>query len=288
MNQAKTALLMAALTALLVGVGHIIDIRLQSNVFAFIFLIFGLGTNLVTYWFSDRIIFALYRVRPIQEQQAPALFNMVERLSQRAGIPMPKIGIIPMDTPNAFATGRNPSHASVCVTEGIMRLLPQRELEGVLAHEISHVKHYDTLIMTFCAAISGIISFVGRMAIWSVLLGGGGRDRRNGNALGALFIMILAPLLAVMIQLAISRSREFKADDGGGRLTGDPDALADALLNMEKYASMGRIQPVPATQHMFIINPAAGNRRGGFDLFSTHPATEKRVALLRELARRIG
>lgn len=288
MNHAKTALLMAALTALLVGVGHFIDIRYQSNSFAFIFLVFGLGMNFVSYWFSDKIILALYGAKPVSEQQAPGLVDMVRRLSQRAGIPMPKVYIVPMDTPNAFATGRNPSHAAVCVTEGIMRLLPQRELEGVLAHELSHVKHYDTLIMTFCAAIAGIISFIGRMAIWSALLGGGGRGRRNDNALGMLFVMILAPLLALMIQMAISRSREYKADDGGGRLSGDPNSLADALLRMEEYAHTGSVQPVPATQHMFIINPAVGKRGGGFDLFQTHPATSKRVARLRELARLIG
>lgn len=284
MNYFKTGLLMATLTALLVFVGHFIDVHYKTNSFALMFLLIGLGMNFISYWFSDKIILALYKAKPVTETQAPELFNIIRRLSQRANIPMPKVYVVPMEAPNAFATGRNPSHAAVCVTEGILHLLPERELEGVLAHELSHVRHYDTLIMTFCAAIAGIISFLGRMALWSALLGGGGSRKRDDNALGMLFVMILAPFLALMIQLAISRSREYRADEGGGRLTGNPDSLADALLRLEEYSRRAPVQVVPATQHLFIVNPAVGRRGGGLDLFSTHPATAKRVSRLRELA----
>jgi len=286
MNRLKTGVLMAALTVLLVYVGHLIDLHYGGNTFMFLFLFLSLGMNFVSYWYSDKIVLTLYRARPVSAGEAPELYDIVRRLTARAKIPMPRIYIVPMDVPNAFATGRNPSHAAVCVTQGILRALSRRELEGVLAHELSHVKHYDTLTMSVCAAIAGIITVVGRMVFWMGLFGGGGRNR-NENPLGMLFLMIVAPLLAVMIQLAVSRSREYKADESGGRLTGDPDALADALLRLEDAARRSRVQPIPATSHLFIVNPAVGNKRGGFDLFSTHPATAKRVARLRELARRI-
>jgi len=284
MNRVKTGLLMVSLMILLVFAGHLIDMKYGGSTFTILFLAIGLGMNFVSYWYSDKIVLMMYKARPLSENEAPELHNMVKNLSERAKIPMPRIYIAPLDAPNAFATGRNPSHAVVCVTQGILRLLPTRELRGVLAHEISHVKHYDTLIMTVCAAIAGIIMLLGRMVFWSALFGG---RRNNGNPLGQLFLILVAPFLALMIQMAISRSREFKADEGGGRLSGDPDSLADALVRLEGFAKRARFQPVPATSHLFIVNPAVENRRSVFDLFSTHPATAKRVKRLRELAARI-
>jgi heat shock protein HtpX len=188
-----------------------------------------------------------------------------------------------MSLPNAFATGRNPSHAAVCVTAGLLDMLSKREIEGVLAHELSHVKHNDTLIMCICASIAGMISLLGRMVFFSSMFGG---RRRDSNAFAQLFLIIIAPILALMIQMAISRSNEYKADEGGGKLSGDPDALADALLRLEDAAKHAKMQPIPATSHLFIVNPAVG---GGslLNIFSTHPPTAKRVALLRELAHRL-
>ena len=282
MNYFKTGLLMAAMTVILVMVGHFIDAGVGSNMFTVIFLFIALGINFVSYWYSDKIVLSLYRAKPLSKNQAPELHDIIERLSQRAGMPKPRLYIAPMDVPNAFATGRNPENAVVCVTSGIMRLLPRRELEGVLAHELSHVKHYDTLVMSVTAAIAGIISLVGRIAFWTALLGGGGRAD-DDNVLGHLFMIIIAPLMAVMIQLAVSRTREYKADEQGGRLCGDPDALADALERMEAYAKRSKQKPVPATSHLFIVNPAAG-KKSLLELFSTHPSTAKRVRKLRELA----
>lgn len=284
-NYLVTGLLMVGLMAVLMTVGHFLDLRYGGNTFTLVFLFVGLGMNFVSYWYSDKIVLTMYRAKPLAENQAPELYAMIRRLSQKAGIPMPRVFTIPTEHPNAFATGRNPSHAAVCVTDGIVRALSQRELEGVIAHELSHVKHYDTLIMAFCAAIAGLIMLVGRIATWTLLLGGGRRD--NDNALGQLFLIIVAPLLALIIQLAVSRSREYKADERGGRLTGDPEALADALLRLEAYARRSRVQPLPATSHLFIVNPAVGSGKGGFDLFSTHPSTAKRVKRLRNLAGKI-
>lgn len=276
---------MVALMGLLLLVGHFLDARYGGYTFTVIFLLFGLGMNFVTYWFSDKIVLAMYKAQPVNERSAPELYDMVKKLSKKAGIPFPRVYIAPMHIPNAFATGRNPSHAAVCVTEGILQTLPRNELEGVLAHELSHVKHYDTLIMTVCAAIAGIIMFVSRMALWSALLGG--RRRNDGNALAQLFLIIVAPLLALMIQMMISRTREYKADEGGGRLTGDPESLANALMRLEAAARHIPFQPLPATSHLFIVNPAVAEKKGSFDLFSTHPATSKRVQRLRELANRL-
>ena len=283
MNHVKTAMLMLFLTALLIGMGLVLDSRVGGYTFTVIFFIISLGINLVSYWFSDRIVLALYRARPLTPQEAPDVHAMVHDLAARAEIPVPRLYIAPMDIPNAFATGRNPSNAVVCVTNGILNLLSRRELKGVLAHEISHVVHYDTLLMTVCAAIAGGIMFLSRIFFYSSMSGG---RRRGGNPLLGLIVFMLAPILALMIQMAISRSREFDADAGGGRLSSDPEALASALLRMEEYAKRAHMEPIPATSHMFIVNPAVG--KGGFDLFSTHPATEKRVARLRDLARNLG
>jgi heat shock protein HtpX len=283
MNYIKIALLMATLIAILVFVGHLFDQKYGGNFFSILFLFIGLGINFISYWYSDKIVLGIYRAQPVRESEMPELYDMIRRLSEHAGIPMPKIYITPMNLPNAFATGRNPSHAAVCVTSGLLDMLSQREIEGVLAHELSHVKHNDTLIMSICAAIAGMISLLGRLAFYSSLFGD---RRRNSNALGQIFLIIIAPFLALMIQLAISRSREYKADEGGGRLSGDPDALADALLRLEDAAKHARMQPIPATSHLFIVNPAVG---GGslLNIFSTHPPTTKRVARLREMAHRL-
>lgn len=275
---------MVALMGLLLFVGHILDMRYGGYTFTVIFLFIGLGINFVNYWYSDKIVLAMYKARPVTEMQEPKLYNTVKRLSRKAGIPCPRVYIAPLHIPNAFATGRNPSHAAVCVTEGILQTLPPDELEGVLAHELSHVKHYDTLIMTVCAAVAGIIMFISRIALWSAILGG---RRRNSNALGQLFLIIIAPLLALMIQMMISRTREYKADEAGGRLTGNPEGLANGLLRLESAARHIPFQPVPATSHLFIVNPAVEGKKRSFDWFSTHPATSKRVQKLRDLARRL-
>jgi len=283
MNYIKITLLMALLVAILGFVGHLFDLKSGGNSFLILFVFIALGINFISYWYSDKIVLAIYAAQPVRETDMPDLYDMIKRLSKNAGIPMPKIYITPMNVPNAFATGRSPSHAAVCVTAGLLNMLPQREIEGVLAHELNHVKHNDTLIMCICASIAGMISLLGRMVFFSSMFGG---RRRDSNAFAQLFLILIAPILALMIQMAISRSNEYKADEGGGKLSGDPDALADALLRLEEAAKHSQMQPVPATSHLFIVNPAVGSG-SLLNIFSTHPPTAKRVARLRELAHRI-
>ena len=274
----KTAFLMALMTMLLMAIGDYFG-GLQGMT---IMLFFGVAMNFFTYWNSDKMVLAHYNAQEVDARTAPRLYAIVKRLADRAKLPMPKVYIIDSPVPNAFATGRNPEHAAVAVNTALADLLDEDELAGVLAHELSHVKHRDILISTVAASMAGAISTI---AQWGMFLGGG-RDE-NGesrNPFATILVMILAPLAAALIQMAVSRSREYMADKSGGELCGDPNALADALLKIEAFARR-RVMPgaTEATAHMFIINPFSGvNMR---QLFSTHPPTEERVRLLREQAR---
>ena len=274
----KTAMLMALMTMLLMAIGDYFG-GLQGMT---IMLVFGVAMNFFTYWNSDKMVLAHYNAQEVNARTAPRLYAIVKRLADRAKLPMPKVYIIDSPVPNAFATGRNPEHAAVAVNTALADLLDEDELAGVLAHELSHVKHRDILISTVAASMAGAISTI---AQWGMFLGGG-RDE-NGesrNPFATILVMILAPMAAALIQMAVSRSREYMADKSGGELCGNPNALADALLKIEAFARR-RVMPgaTEATAHMFIINPFSGvNMR---QLFSTHPPTEERVRLLREQAR---
>ena len=284
MNTLKTTLLMALLTGLLVAVGG----AFGGSHGAAIMLIISFGMNFFTYWYSDSIVLKAYDAREVTPDQAPELYNLVQNLAANAEIPMPRVYIIDTDIPNAFATGRNPSHAAVAVTTGIMRTLQYDELGGVLAHELSHIKHRDTLISTIAASIAGVISMIANIAQWAAIFGMGRSDDddNGGGIIGFLFTVIVAPLAAMLIQMAISRSREYEADHSGGEICGDPLALASALEKIEYYAQNARPmdQATPATAHMFIINPLANSKQTFINLFSTHPATQDRIARLREQA----
>jgi heat shock protein HtpX len=287
MNTFRTTILLAALTALLIWLGDMLGGR-QGAVIA---LIFAGAMNFFSYWFSDKIVISMYGGREVKPQNDPELYGMVETLAQRAGLPMPKVYVLPQDAPNAFATGRNPHHAAVAVTEGIRRILTKRELAGVLGHELSHVKNRDILVSTIAATLAGAISYLAYMAQWAMIFGGH-RDREGGggNIFGLLIMMIVAPLAAMLIQMAVSRSREYGADAGGAKITGDPIALANALRKLHMGA-----QNIPlhvneatasATAHMFIVNPLSGGSMA--KLFSTHPPMQERIARLEALARTMG
>ena len=274
MSTLRTTFLMALLTVLLVVVGN--AIAGQNG--AMIAFVIAAGMNFFSYWFSDKMVLASYRATEVTEAQAPQLHSTVRRLAQQARLPMPKVYIIPGNTPNAFATGRNPEHAAVAVTEGIMRMLKPEELEGVIAHELAHIKHHDILIGSVAATIAGAINMLYDIGFFF-----GGRDDEDGNPFAGLLMMIIAPIAAMLIQMAISRSREFAADRGGAEICGRPLALASALQRLEQG-----VEAIPmhnasqASAHMFIVNPL---RRGGIaKLFSTHPPTAERVAKLHELA----
>lgn len=281
MNSLKTFVLMVGLTLLLMLVGQMIG-RQAGMTIAFVF---AMGMNIITYWFSDKIVLTMYGARQVTEADAPRLFAIVQNLSQRAGIPMPRVYIIPQASPNAFATGRDPQHAAVAVTEGLMQALTPEEIEGVLGHELGHVKNRDILISTIAAGLAGAIMLIARMAGWAAMFGGYGRsdDREGGsNPLFFLFAIIVAPIAALLIQLAISRSREYKADESGATLVGNPLQLANALRRLEMTNRRVPLQASEATAHMFIVNPL----RGGLgSLFSTHPPIEDRIARLEEMAR---
>ena len=274
----KTAMLMALMTMLLMAIGDYFG-GLQGMT---IMLVFGVVMNFFTYWNSDKMVLAHYRAQEVNARTAPRLYAIVKRLADRAKLPMPKVYVIDSPVPNAFATGRNPEHAAVAVNTALADLLDEDELAGVLAHELSHVKHRDILISTVAASMAGAISTI---AQWGMFLGGG-RDE-NGesrNPIATILVMLLAPMAAALIQMAVSRSREYMADKSGGELCGNPNALADALLKIEAFARR-RVMPdaTEATAHMFIINPFSGVNMK--QLFSTHPPTEERVRLLREQAR---
>jgi heat shock protein HtpX len=284
-NYARTAALMALLVAVLAIGGQLAGGTGGMLLFGGIGLVF----NLVSYWFSDRMALAAHRARPVTRAELPEVYEIVERLTRKAGLPMPSIHVIPSMTPNAFATGRNPEHAAVAVTEGILRILDKRQLEGVLAHELSHVQNRDILIATIAASVAGLVAALGHAIQWGAFLGGFGRssdDDRGGSPLAALAWALLAPLIAMVVQLAVSRSREFGADASGAALCGDPDALADALLALERS---NEVMPYehggPATAHLFIVNPFHGAGAKVMQLFSTHPPIEERVRRLREMRR---
>src|SRR5438034_1926701 len=286
MNTFRTTVLLAVLTALVVWAGDLMGGR-QG---ALIALMFAGGMNFFSYWFSDKMGIAMYQGQEITANDDPELYGIVQDLAQRAGLPMPRVYILPQDTPNAFATGRNPEHAAVAVTQGIRRILNKRELAGVLGHELSHVKHRDILISSIAATLAGAISYLAYMAQWGMMFGGG-RDREEGggggNILSLLFMMIVAPLAAMLIQMAVSRSREYGADDGGAKVTGDPLALASALRKLHMGAQNIPLQvndaTANATAHMFIVNPLTGG--GLANLFSTHPPMEERIARLEAMAK---
>ncbi len=279
-NFFKTAVLLAALTCLVVLIGGAVGGQ-QGMLIAFIF---AAAMNFASYWFSDKIVLSMYRAQPVDETSAPDLYRIVRGLSTRAGIPMPRVYIIPGDTPNAFATGRNPEHAAVAVTEGTMRMLDDNELEGVIAHELSHVKNRDTLTMTIAATLAGVITYLAHMAQWAAIFGGrrsDDEDSGGGGLIGGLAMAILAPIAAMLVQMAISRTREFQADATGARLAGQPWGLAKALEKLEMAASMAPMHATPATAHLFIVNPLRGG--GLMSLFSTHPPTQERIARLRAM-----
>ncbi len=277
-NIFKTALLLAVLTALLVLLGGAIGGR-QGMLVAFVL---ALLMNFFSYWFSDKIVLAMYGAQPIAEAQAPGLYAILRRLTTRAGIPMPPVYVIPTDTPNAFATGRSPDHAAVAVTEGIMRILDDEELEGVLAHELAHVKNRDVLISTIAATLAGAITYLAHMAQWAAIWGGRSSDDEEGggsNAFSLILMAVLAPLAAMLVQLAVSRAREFQADATGAKVAGKPWGLAKALEKLETANEQAPMAATPATAHLFIVNPLSGGAL--MRLFSTHPPIEERIARLR-------
>jgi heat shock protein HtpX len=281
-NYLKTTVLMAFLVALLAIGGQMFGGMGGMLLFGGI----GLAFNFASYWFSDKLALMMHRAQPVTREQLPQVYESVEKLTRRAGLPMPRIYVIPSPTPNAFATGRNPEHAAVAVTEGILQILDRRQLEGVLAHELAHVKNRDILISTIAAAVAGLVSALGHAIQWGAWLGmGRGRDDDDGgHAVGALVWALLAPIIAMIIQLAVSRSREYGADATGAELAGDPNPLAEALLALE---NANQVRPYdyagPATAHLFIVNPFRGVGGSLLSLFSTHPPIEERVRRLREM-----
>jgi len=269
----RTTLLLAGLTGLMLLIGG----ALGGSSGMLLALLISLVMNIGTYWYSDKIVLRLYNAKEVTISDSPELFRIVQGLVDRAGIPMPKVYIVNTPMPNAFATGRNPKHAAVAVTTGILKILNRDELEGVLAHELAHVKNRDTLISAMAATIAGVVTFMANMAQWSLIFGGGNDDNGN-NIIGILATIILAPIAALIIQLAISRGREFGADEGGARICGKPLALASALAKLENAANSVRVDVNPSTAHMFIVNPL---KRGYIaSLFSTHPKTEERIKRL--------
>jgi len=278
MNTFKTALLLTALTLCLMFLGQHYGGR-NGMVLAFLF---AAVMNFGSYFFSDKLALAMYRAQPATREDLPRVYQVVERMTQHIGLPMPKIYVLPTESPNAFATGRNPQHASVAVTHGILQLLDDEELEGVLAHELGHVRNRDILTSSIAATLAGAITMVARMGYWASLFGGGGgggRDRRGGGGLSGLLMIIVAPIAASLIQLAISRSREYEADATGAAVTGNPYALARALQKLDEYSKRIPMQASPSTAHLFIVAPLLGS--GGFgSLFSTHPPMKERIQRL--------
>ena len=275
MNGLRTTALMAVLIVLFALVGNAIA-GSQGMIMAFILAI---GLNFVSYWFSDKIVLRMYNAHEVDRTAAPELYDMIDRLRTKAGLPMPKVYVIPSDQPNAFATGRNPAHSAVAVTNGIVRMLSREELEGVIAHELAHIQNRDILTSTIAATIAAAITMIARFAFF---FPGSGDDRRD-NIVGSLLMLILAPIAAVLIQMAISRSREYAADQDGAVICGKPHALASALARLQKGAEQIPMDANPSTAHMFIVNPFAGALSGLRSLFSTHPPTEERIRRLTEM-----
>jgi heat shock protein HtpX len=279
-NWLKTSILMAGILALFGVIGAYVG-GYNGMLIA---LLFGGGMNFFAYWFSADMVLKMYNAQEVDATTSPYLYNMVKELAGRAGLPMPKVYIINEAQPNAFATGRNPENAAVAATSGILKMLTERELRGVMAHELAHVKHRDILISTISATMAGAISM---LANFAVFFGGRGSDGRPANPIAGILVALLAPMAAMLIQMAISRAREFDADRGGAEISGDPNALADALIKIHNYAHnipMATAEAHPETAQMMIMNPLSGKGLAG--LFSTHPATEERVARLMEMATR--
>ncbi|HEX9200409.1 MAG TPA: zinc metalloprotease HtpX [Acidobacteriaceae bacterium] len=277
MNTFKSTFLLVALMLVLVLVGERIGGQ-NGMILAFVI---SVAMNFTAYFYSDKIALAMYRAQPVTREQLPRAYEVVERLTAKQGLPMPKIYVLPTESPNAFATGRNPQHASVAVTHGILGLLDDEELEGVLAHELGHVKNRDILTSSIAATLAGAITLIARMGYWASIFGGyGGRDsrERGGGGLGALLMLIVAPIAATLIQLAISRSREYEADATGAHTTGNPYALARALQKLENYSKRVPLEASPSTAHLFIIAPLISGGIGS--LFSTHPPTKERIRRL--------
>lgn len=284
MQNLKTTLLLSLLTVLMVAMGSAMGGR-SGMVLAFTM---ALGMNFFSYWFSDKIVLKMYGAQEIGEQDHPVFYGMVRRLAARAGLPMPKVYIIPSDSPNAFATGRNPQHAAVAATEGVLRILSTEELEGVMAHELAHVKNRDILVGTIAATFAGAISMIGNMLQWGAMFGAGRGDDEEGGGIGGLIgslaMAIIAPIAAMLIQMAVSRSREYLADASGAEICGRPLALASALRKLQMASqALPMHEARPATAHMFIVNPLTGG--GMMELFSTHPPMEERIARLEEMTR---
>ena len=282
MNIFKTFVLMALLTGLMVAIGGMIG----SSTGAMIMLVISIGINFVTYWFSDSLVLKSYNAREISRADSPQLYEIVEKLAANANLPMPRVYVIDEMVPNAFATGRNPDNAAVAVTTGLMNTLDYNEISGVLGHELAHVKHRDILIGTIAASMAGVISMVANIVQWGAIFGTRSDDD-DGGIIGFLATVILAPIAATLIQLAVSRSREYDADKTGGEICGNPLYLANALEKIERYAQTAApmSQAGTATAHMFIINPLENSKKTLKNLFSTHPDTEDRIAHLREQAR---
>jgi heat shock protein HtpX len=280
MNTIKTGLLLGALTGLLMLIGGYFGGQ-QGVVVAFIF---AMIMNFGSYWFSDKLVLSMYHARPVSESEAPELYGLVKTLALKASLPMPRVYIIPGDTPNAFATGRNEHHAVVAVTEGILRVLTREELEGVISHELTHIKQRDILIGSLAATLAGAIVMLANMAQWAAMFGGVSRDDEEGGGggiIGLIVMAILAPIAATIIQMAISRSREYLADAGGAKISGKPYALANALEKLSRASQAIPLAANPSTAHMFIVNPLTG--RSLMNLFSTHPPVEERIARLKSM-----
>ncbi|MBR6713335.1 MAG: zinc metalloprotease HtpX [Selenomonadaceae bacterium] len=283
MNIFKTFVLMALLTGLMVAIGGLVG----DSMGAMIMLVIAIAMNFGSYWFSDSIVLKSYDAREVTEADAPQLYNIVANLAKKAELPMPRVYVIDSPVPNAFATGRNPDHAAVAVTTGIMQTLDANEISGVLGHELAHVKHRDILIGTVAAAMAGVISLVADIVQWGAIFGTRSDDDDRGGIIGFLAAVIVAPLAATLIQLAVSRSREYDADKTGGEICGNPIYLANALEKIEYYAKTAAPMQKAgtATAHMFIVNPLENSKKALKNLFSTHPDTDERIALLREQAK---
>jgi heat shock protein HtpX len=279
MNTLKTMVLMVSLSLILVAIGSVLGGK-SGMTFA---LIMACGMNFFAYWFSDKIVLKMYRAREVNEAEAPDLFAIVRKLAVGAGLPLPRVYIIDEAQPNAFATGRNPEHGAVAVTTGIMRILTREELEGVIAHELAHIKHRDILVGTVAATIAAAISYVAQMAQWAMIFGGRSSDEEEGGSpVAAIVMMIVGPIAALLVQMAISRSREYDADQYGAKISGNPLYLAGALRKLHAASQQIPLAATPATAHMFIVNPLSG--RGIVKLFSTHPPMEERIARLEKMA----
>ena len=279
MQRTKIFVMMAGLTALLVVLGGYFG----GTTGAVVLFVFAALMNFGMYWWSDKAVLRMYKAQIIERSDAPELYDMVDRLRQRAGLPMPTVAIAPQEQPNAFATGRNHEHAVVCCTAGILKLVDSKEIEGVIAHELAHIKHRHMLVSTVAATMAGAVALLGRVAMWGAILGGGGRDR-DGGGLGMIVMAIVAPIAAMLIQFAISRQNEFQADRTGAEISGNPMGLASALQKMDSYSKRIPMQVNPAGASLAIVNPLAGQKIAFSNLFSTHPPTEERIERLKELA----